>query len=144
MKTLRRWQKRFGRRGTILGLFGVVWVLYGFAQFTGPESRFGNLGTVVTTVINSRRWGALWIVCGLVAVVIALMPRRRGDGRGFAALLIPAVGHTATYTLSWVLFLATGVYGTERAWVAAIIWAVEVVTVLVCASWPDPDQETLS
>lgn len=130
--------QRFGRRGALLGLYGLIWLVIGLALMSTP-TRFGNLGPVITAVNESPWPGAGWMACGATAIVMALHPRSVADGAGFVALLLPPLVWTAGYGISWVLGLATAnVYGSGHSWYGALVWVSEVVMVLITAGWPDP------
>lgn len=131
---------RFGRRGTVLGLFGLVWILYGLSFVTSPAYRFGNLGPIASQVLNSPWLGWIWGVAGGVALAVALLPRRKSDTTGFVALLIPAFIWTALFTTSWMFSVFTADYGDSHSWVGSLVWVLDVITILVCASWPDPGE----
>jgi hypothetical protein len=134
-------RKRLGRRGTLLTLFGTAYGLYGAGQFlSGPVTRFGNLGSLMTVLLNSYAIGWIWVLGGITGVVFGLKPRRESDGTGFIAVFVPLMVWTVLYSVSWVTGALTGdAYGNSRSWVPSIVWMVQAAVVLVVAGWPDPE-----
>lgn len=129
-KQLRRLRRQLGRRGAILSCYGLVWILYGFAQITTPQPDQRGLH-ILLKIMPLERWGWAWIVAGLVAVVCAWAPPGR-DAAAFLLLPLIVVPWMSSYLITWLL----GDY--PRGWVAAAVWAVITVPVLVVAGWPEP------
>jgi hypothetical protein len=137
-----------GRRGTFLAAFGVIYLVYGVAQWARETSPFAALGPAAE-LLTRPPWAALWLVCGFLACVCAGARRRRGvvrprvDALGYNALLLPPTLWVLGYALSAVLYLATGAQvGTDRAWAALVIWLSVVVAVLVVSGWPEPPRDS--
>lgn len=137
----RHFAQRLGRRGTLLTLFGTAYGLYGAGQFlSGPVTRFGNLGPLLTGLLNSHAFGWIWVIGGVTGVVFGLKPRRETDSPGFIAVFVPLMIWTVLYDISWVTGVLTGdVYGNSHGWVTSIVWMVQAAVVLVVAGWPDPE-----
>jgi hypothetical protein len=136
-----------GRRGTFLVCFGVIYLVYGVAQWSRATSPFAALGPT-GHLLTRPPWAALWLACGLAATVCAVGRRRRGEVRawvdalGYNALLLPPTVWVLGYVLSAVLYLATaGQVGSDRAWAALVIWMSVVVAVLVVSGWPEPPRD---
>lgn len=129
-RVARRLGRALGRRGTILLSYGTVWSLYGYAQVVSPAPDQRGLG-LATQLLPLTVWGWLWVTAGLLAIAAAFMPQG-GDWFGFVGL--------ALIVLPWVIsYLATWILGDfPRGWVAAAVWAVIAVPVIVVAGWREP------
>lgn len=134
--------RRNGRRRTLLGLLGLIWLLYGWAIATspGPNWQFGRLPSEVDDFLQNHWSGLLWAACGLVAICAAVLPRKR-DSYGFTALLGPPLLWSVLYSWSWFISLITSWHGNPRAWVSALIWFFAVSVVFITAGWPDPTDD---
>lgn len=133
--------KSLGRRGSLLAVFGATSLLFGISFFTAPPYRFGHLGPVIGHLLNSHWLGWAWVLCGLVAIVVAFLPRRKSDTIGFVALLVPNFAWTCLYTISWALSVFTHDYGESRAWVSALTYLAKAAAVFIAASWADIGDE---
>ncbi|GGW98538.1 hypothetical protein [Streptomyces chartreusis] len=129
-RVVRRLGRTLGRRGAILLSYGAVWSLYGFAQITSPQPDQRGLQPLLE-LMSLTVWGWLWVATGLVAIVSAWMPQGR-DWPGFLALPLMVLPWMASYLGAWV----AGDF--PRGWVAALVWAVIAVPVLVVAGWREP------
>jgi hypothetical protein len=76
-------------------------------------------------------WGWLFVTAGLCAAVAAFM-RQGADWFGFVALVLIVLPWMLSYLASWAL----GDF--PRGWVAAAVWAVIAVPVIVVAGWREP------
>lgn len=133
-----------GRRRMILGLIGLIWLAYGWGQLTSPAvstKLFGHLPSLLDVILSDHRSALLWVICGLVGIAAAVLPRRHmADAYGFNALLIPPLAWTVLSGCSWLIFVITrGEFGSPRSWVSAVIWSLAVTVLLITSGWPDPD-----
>jgi fatty acid desaturase len=122
--------RQLGRRGAILLCYGTVWALYGYAQITSPQPDQRGLQPILERVPLTV-WGCLWVATGLTAIVSAFLPQGR-DWVGFLALPGMVLPWMTSYLLAWLM----GDF--PRGWVAALVWAVIAVPVLVVAGWREP------
>ncbi|MER6778509.1 MULTISPECIES: hypothetical protein [unclassified Streptomyces] len=129
-RAVRRLRRRLGRRGAILTSYGLVWLLYGYAQLVTPQVDQRGLALLLR-LMPLDAWAWCWIAAGAVALVCAWAPPGR-DAAAFLALVLIVVPWTATYLVAWLAG------GYPRGWVAAAVWAVITVPVLVVAGWPEP------
>ena len=129
-RVVRRLGRTLGRRGAILLCYGTVWARYGYAQITSPQPDQRGLQPILERVPLTV-WGWLWVATGLTAVVSAWLPQGR-DWVGFLALPAMVLPWMASFLLAWLM----GDY--PRGWVAALVWAVIAVPVLVVAGWREP------
>ncbi|MCX4801797.1 hypothetical protein OG594_09050 [Streptomyces sp. NBC_01214] len=128
-RAVRRLRRQLGRRGTILSCYGIVWILYGFGQLVTPQPDQRGL-KLALTLFPLDTWGWLWIVAGIIAIACAWAPPGR-DAAGFAALVLIVLPWMATYLAAWI----TG--DSPRGWVAAAIWMLICIPVMVVAGWPE-------
>lgn len=126
----RRLLRQLGRRGAILLSYGTVWALYGCGQIISPQPDQRGL-SLATNWMSLHTWGWIWITAGLIAAVSAWLPQGV-DWPGF--LVLPLI------VLPWMLsYLASWLQGDfPRGWVAAAVWAVIAVPVIVVAGWREP------
>lgn len=138
--------RQVGRRGTLLGLLGVLWAALGIGFATSPQPRFADGADMLVLRwiddITSPWLGLLWVVCGLVSLGCAIARYRSPrDDYGFVALVFPAVVWGVFYVWSWVAFLFPSYpeVGRPNSWLAALVyWSVALILLFV-SRWPDPD-----
>jgi hypothetical protein len=127
-----RWVgRRLGRRGTILGAYGTVWMLIGYGQIMEPQPDQRGL-TLLLGWLPLQAWGCLWIAAGLLAVVCAWLPQGR-DWLGFLSLMAIVLPWMLSYLVSWWPMQVF-----SRGWVAAVVWSAITVPVGVVAGWAEP------
>lgn len=129
-RAVRRLRRQLGRRGTILTSYGLVWLLYGYGQLSIPQPDQRGL-QLVLSIQPLEFWGWCWIAAGIVALISAWAPPGR-DAAAFIVLPLVVVPWMVSYLAAW----AFGDF--PRGWVAAAVWAVITVPVLVAAGWPEP------
>jgi len=123
-----------GKRGEVLLLLGLAWILIGVGTVVVPPPPGNLLHLLIPAPIRA----GLWCGTGLVAVFYAWIPKTRSDGWGFLALyLMPAV-RAVSYFIAWVDFSVDGVGGYRYGWLAALFYTVFVGIVVVCAGWREP------
>lgn len=121
---------RLGRRGTVLALFGVVWVMQGITVLIAPESPTYYLISQFTAVR-----AIVWIATGIVAIVYAARPQG-DDAPGFLALYVMAAYRIVAYGAGFVLWaLPGGTEGNPRGIIGAFSWGVILLSILVMAGW---------
>lgn len=127
--------RQIGRRGAVLLILGLIWIILGL----GVLDSGGISDELLHERLSPTLRGAAWIVTGLVAIGYAFRPTGLGDQVGFAALyLMPAV-RVASYTTAWVdSLIPVGGPGYESGWRFAAIHAAIVTAVAITAGWPEP------
>lgn len=138
--------KKIGRRGLILTLTGLIWVLYGIEYLQFFVRRFSpnqSGGFAFFAIIDSPYLGWVWIICGAVAMVIGVARNRiqriPHDSVGFNAILLPAVCWAIFYFWSWVIWIFTGGdFGIANSSVGFLVWSLVTIFILIIAGWPDP------
>ncbi|MEU2075410.1 hypothetical protein [Streptomyces sp. NPDC013489] len=109
----------------------MLWALYGFGQLVEPLPDTRGIRLLLhARPLEWWAWG--WILCGLIAVMCAVLPEGR-DWPAFPALLVIVVPWMLAYFMSW-----WPLGDTTRGWVTALIWAVATVPVIVVAGWREP------
>lgn len=129
-RAVRRLRRQLGRRGTILSCYGIVWILYGFGQLVTPQPDQRGLQYALY-VAPLEVWAWLWIVVGVIAMTCAWAPPGR-DAAGFIALVLIVVPWMVTYLAAWMAG------DLPRGWVAAAIWMLICIPIMVVAGWPEP------
>ncbi len=124
-----------GKRGEVLLLLGVAWILVGVGTFLIPPAPGDVLLAQVLPSVAVR--GGLWIVTGLVALVYAWTPRRRSDAVGFLALYVMPVARAVSNLVAWATWLTDGDAGGgyRYGWLSAAFYLVFAGIVGICAGW---------
>lgn len=124
---------RLGRRGTVLTLLGIVWVLQGTTVLLAPSSPTYYL------LANFEVIRALgWMVTGVIAVAYAARPQG-DDAPGFLALYIMAAYRVAAYAVGFVAWLIPGgLDGNPRGVVGIFSWLVILLAIVIIAGWHEP------
>lgn len=136
---IRRFGRRFGRRGVFLMMVGALYVATGAITLAVDIRRFGL--PVFGAALDSPLWGIMWLLGGLAAIVVGLA-RPRPDGPGFVALLVPPAIWTILYLASLVTWLASGgTAGRLTSLAGVVVWSITWTVVLVVSGWPDPSDE---
>jgi len=140
--------ERIGRRGIILIITGLIWLLYGIAIFNRPNSdRFSSPDhpepIYVFNLLQNHWMGILWGVCGVIATFCGVLRSRRSvhprDGIGFNAILIPSIMWALLFLWSEIIYFFTGGdYGNSGAIFGFLVWALVTAFILIIAGWPDP------
>jgi hypothetical protein len=131
-----------GRRGGILVLFGLAWMLMGFGFANIHVDRFSRPGPggPIEFMDSTPYPGILWLVCGVIAVISGLIRRRRKneDAVGYAALILPPFVWFFAYIISWVIWIVSaGLYGVRYNWIGAIVYLIIIISILVISHWRD-------
>jgi hypothetical protein len=122
------------RRSAILLLFGTVFVLVGFS-YLGLEDQITASPVAAQSYAAHLElmpldvWAALFIGCGVVAVVAALARRHT---LGFTALMGISSWWGAEFIASWITT------GYDRAVLGALLWLLLVGVLGVVVGWRDP------
>lgn len=128
------WAITLGRRGVILRLLGIMWVLVGVSVLVAPHAPEYLLLDV------APGWrAAMWIIAGAIALGFA--GRDQGEDKwGFAALYLPAAYRWLAYLYGVIDYFddTHGRVGDLRAMVGVLSWGVILIVIRVIAGWPDP------
>lgn len=131
-----KWVGRNGRRGSVLTLLGVVWVLTGVSTlFAPPSPEYWLLSG------GSELRALGWILTGCVAIFYA--HRAQGDDAwGYFALYIGPCFRIAAYGLGFFQWAAGSDYGTPRGIFGVLSWAAIVALLVIVAGWPEDSRRT--
>ncbi|MFI1607865.1 hypothetical protein ACH4YN_38125 [Streptomyces griseofuscus] len=124
--------RRFRNRGAFLVTIGAAWVGYGLGIICDP--RYGTARGLVhiTAYVPLRVLGCMWVVCGAVSVLGALLGCARGQATGFLAIATPAAIWGAAFTITW----AGGGYPSASG--SACGWAGFALGILWVSGMDDP------
>lgn len=128
-----------GRRGAILGLLGVTWVLQGFSAILQTEPS-------VYTLLDGHDYirGTVWLVTGAIAMYYARKPQGY-DVPGFIALYIMASFRIIAYGFDFTLWLVPGGFdGNPRGIVGIFSWFTIITLLLVASGWKEEPKEAAS
>lgn len=135
----------FGRRGGVLFLFGLAWLILGLNIIVNPSQRFSQdisppEGGFLDT-LDSPLFGFIWIIGGAVAIGNSLIRRRIGneDAIGYVSLTLPAFVWLSFYSMSYITWvLSGGDIGRSTAAAGVPIYAIIATVLLMIAGWRDP------
>jgi len=134
----RRLRERVGRRGLVLLLFGITWVVQGVSYFTLTDLFAGQPKLFPIDHLPLSVQGWLWIVSGVTSTFAALRPRRENDTPGFIAVSSMPLILCASYLIGAITYVLAG----SRVWVLGALgflaWAPIVLALAVVASWYEP------
>jgi hypothetical protein len=120
-------------RSSFLALFGVVWMLFGYSFFNVPATSRVALRLYLHSALSvAPLWvyGAVWVGCGLLALLGALWHRIEWVGFG-AAIVMPAFWALVYFTAQWR-------DGSPRAWVYGVIFMGLAGAIGLAAGMEDP------
>lgn len=128
----RRW---LSRRGTFLALFGIAYLLVAKSLVdTDTTPLVRHVFRFALGIMPLAGWALLWLVCGGIALLDALLTRDGRDSVGFAAAVIAPTAWAIVYVAAWV--------GNDTAvrdlWISAVTYALIAAAVLIVAGMPDP------
>ncbi|WP_224339597.1 hypothetical protein [Streptomyces olivaceus] len=119
--------RHLGWRGLALAGVGSCWTVYGAGLIVTTRSGVAAATSPVTGLMCMEAGGAVWIACGLLAVVAGA--RRPGrDVWGFAAVTLPP----AVWLLAFTIAAVTGEYGS--GWASAPLFAAVLLLVVIVAA----------
>lgn len=137
--------KRLGRRGVLLFLGGMAWILAGLSMYAAPYERFSAPGYYPSVLeYFDQAWiGLVWVAAGTVAMTAgALHSRKRAstmDVVGFNAWLTPPLIFACLHFWSIVAWLwSGGTNGNVRSGFGLLIWFMISLVIVIVAGWPDP------
>ncbi|WP_439947155.1 hypothetical protein [Streptomyces sp. BBFR109] len=131
MRAARRLRKRLGRRGTVLAGLGLVEIVYGLQVATDPRYGVVRGVGVLIHLLPMPWWGGVWMLCGVIAGVLAFEPRPRWDRWGFAASTLPMILWSGANLFAW----ASGSF--HQAWTSFCTWGVWACIVTTINRWPE-------
>ena len=115
---------RIGKRGSVLLMFGAVWVSIGLGIRDLPQSHSLPLFHSIPMVWQA--WA--WIVTGALAMLLALTSRN--EWRGYPVLFpmpfFQALGFIA------------GFFTNHLSWTGVSVWVLLTGILVVIADWPEP------
>jgi hypothetical protein len=128
-----------GRRGTVLLLLGVIWILTGLDVLIRPEPSAEELAQLLHLRWPAEIRSAGWILTGMLAVAIGVRPPRRGDQMGWLALYVMPAERAFSFIWSWLdYYLPLGNVGSQSAVGGALVYLAILGIILTCSKWPDP------
>lgn len=141
----------FGRRGGVLALFGLTWIILGFGFATTSESRFSRAESGgLLDFIDSTPWpGIFWMICGAVAFGNGLLRRKlhNEDAIGYAVLIMPPLLWSIAYVWSFTAWAFTSLnqfgmpYGRRESFIGALVFLIIVLIIRIVANWRDDYDE---
>lgn len=125
-----------GRRGAVLVIIGLVWIMQGIGIVVAGDPPTPTDAALLHLQIPIVIRVLLWAVTGTIAICGALLNRPNWEGMGFMALVAMPLERALSYGWSWLVYVGTwGDIGYGRSWVGAISWAAVVVLIVTIAGW---------
>jgi hypothetical protein len=122
-----------GRRGAVLLILGIAWVLQGARVAVRPYSPPEHLHEMLPGWLRV----GMWVVAGGIAVYAAFRRHPGQDTPGFVALMVPLGIRAFSYVWGSFTWLFTE-QGSAVAALDATLWIVLVVLVVTIAGWAEP------
>lgn len=134
----RRLRQRLGRRGLVLLLFGLAWIVEGASFFLLTDIYSAQPQYFLLDRLPLHVQGALWMASGLVSAVVAFRPRREPDTLGFLAVSAMPMLIAASFLVGTATYILLG----SSLWVLGALgflaWSPIVLALAVVASWYEP------
>lgn len=125
-------RSRLGRRGTDLAVFGVLELVYGWGIVSNPRYGVVRGVGVLNTWAPMTVWGAVWMLCGAAALVLAAHPAHLpSDSWGYCALLLP----TGLWAGANLTAQALGQF--NQAYTSATTWGLLFLHLWLCNRRPE-------
>lgn len=113
-----------GVRAEHMLLAGAIWCLFGVRSLTLPPP--DQVPSVIHLLIPPMTTGALWIVTGLAAMLLA--PFRRGSDWGLLLLIVQPGLRMFSYAYAWIAELIPGPPpGDPQGWYLASLYLAMVL-----------------
>ena len=128
---------RWGSRGAVLALLGVLWVTIGLqTALTQPGVPYDPDTAILHHWLPLWVRVVLWVGSGVVAIVTAATGR--GEAVGWSALWIMPVVRTVSYGWSALMWMVPGAPGgaPDSLWLA-LQWAATGAILIVVSRWPE-------
>lgn len=127
---------KFGRRGAVLTILGIMWIATGIGIMITPPSE-------VYFLLSGWKWlrGLVWIGTGLLALWFARKPQGE-DALGFGALYLAPAFRVVAYGTGGINYLIEpefGAGGSARAIVQVFTWTTIIIVIAVMAGWSEPE-----
>jgi hypothetical protein len=140
-KFVDRFRSRVGRRGLVLVLFSVVFLLTGLKSFFDPSLDHGRF--MLYTLLPHWARFVMWGIPAILGIVAAFSSKRGAyDGYGFAALTVPTVILSASYFISTVGYLF-GLTDYSTGWVSGIQWGLILSLLLITSGWTEVSHDVV-
>lgn len=139
--------RRLGRRGTLLILLGMAWLLIGVTGIVLPQDRFSSPGIgpdIFLQIIDGPEVNLGWIIAGGMAFTVGCLHDRRLFNRheafGWNAILTMPLVWMSFFIWSFTVWvLSDGEGGRPNGLYAAIVWSVVSAIIMIMAGWPEED-----
>lgn len=134
-------RERLGRRGLVLALFGLAWVIQGLAVLLlGGDAAAGTYPFLHAS-LSQPVLATTWIAPGLASVALSFRkrpPGRLDDTPGFLAVSAMPMFLATSYGIGALTALFSGSYDTTLLGVLGFsIWGVITAALALIASWPE-------
>lgn len=124
-----------GRRGWVLLLIGVLWIITAWSvhQFPYPNWRPRALHEYLPRIVRE----GLWVLTGLVAIWSAFLRRPGADRWGYFALIVMPAERVLSWFLSGLIYLG-GWLPMPTVWLCIanmLVWLVVGLLLMIMAGW---------
>lgn len=135
MTLLHRIQARLGRRGMVLAIYSLVFLLTGIKSIADPAEDQGRfmLYTLLPPIVRF----IIWTIPAILGI-IAAVSTSKFDAYAYAALTIPPVVICVSYIGSEIGFFL-GYTDYNAAWVRLLQWLLLLVLLFVTSGWKETE-----
>lgn len=135
--------KRIGRRGSVLLLLGLAWVMMGVARVVTDARPGAEPSELPHENLPYPVLGLLWLTTGLIAFGVGLRDSRTHgtrDHAGFLAVTAAPMLYAGSYLVSFVTYgLSLGAHGYSLGLVGVSLYGAVVLLIGVIAGWEEPE-----
>lgn len=137
--------KFWGRRGSVLFLMGLAWVLMGVSVLVNSTHLDFDETGLWHLALHPALRAALWFGTGAIAILFSFRRMASLDGLGYGALIFMPLERTASYGWGWFVSLPVWPEGLgySPGWSAALVWLVVATLIYTCAGWREPSDEPI-
>lgn len=135
-------RKRLGRRGVLLLLFGMAWLIQAAAVLSFGESMENPTPVFLHERMGYLAVAGLWGVSGFVSAVAAFRHKRSNDTFGFLAVSAPPMLLAVSYAVGMVMRALLGQWDYSLLGLFGFaLWGAITLALAVIASWASEDEE---
>lgn len=130
--------ERLGRRGSVLLILGIIWIIQGVGALIAPPIYDPSSSALLYLLIPGPVRFTMWASTGIAAIVYAWRKPPKADGIGYAALVVMPIERAFSFAWAWfVSIVGDPGEGLDRGWISAFAWWSIVVFIATIAGWPE-------
>lgn len=139
--------RKLGRRGMLLILFGIAWILVGVTAIIIPQDRFSSPGIgpdEFLQILDGPEINLGWVIAGGISLTVGCLHDRRivsaHEALGWNAMLTMPLVWAASFAWSFVVWIVSdGEGGRSNSLYGCIVWLVVSLIIMFMAGWPEQE-----